>query len=198
MYFNTANVITVTSTHFSALLELRHIWISWVRQKKRGAKRIFSCTSISKFCYRLDVFSTVKQLCKGACPTFQNLVLFFKDHHFEYANLKFQLKWSNRLAVVSNFAYCSCLYNCYVNFIPVTIYNQTLFINIFQIHRFSVVKFNMRYEKNMSFLVIRKSPKVGNKVEKIGLNSFKWGHNSSCECNKVVTEILAKISFYCK
>ena len=34
------------------------------------------------------------------------------------------------------------------------------------------MKFYMGYEKNMSFLVIPKSPKVGGKVEKIGLGSF--------------------------
>ena len=33
--------------------------------------------------------------------------------------------------------------------------------------------FYMGYEKNMSFLVIPKSLKVGKKVEKIGLGSFK-------------------------
>ena len=35
------------------------------------------------------------------------------------------------------------------------------------------VKFSMGYEKNMSFLVIAKSSKVGKKVEKVGLGSFK-------------------------
>ena len=34
------------------------------------------------------------------------------------------------------------------------------------------MKFYMSYEENMSFLVIPKSPKVGRKVEKIGLDSF--------------------------
>ena len=34
---------------------------------------------------------------------------------------------------------------------------------------FSAVKFAIGYEKNMSFLVIAKSLKVGKKVEKIGL-----------------------------
>ena len=38
---------------------------------------------------------------------------------------------------------------------------------------FSAVKFVMGYEKNMSFLVIAKSPKVWKKIEKIGLGSFK-------------------------
>ena len=54
-----------------------------------------------------------------------------------------------------------------------------VFINIFQTECFSAVKFAMGYEKNMSFLVIPKSPKVWKKVEMIGLGSFntqkqKW------------------------
>ena len=50
-----------------------------------------------------------------------------------------------------------------------------VFIYIFQTERFSAVKLAMGYEKNMSFLVIAKSPKVWKKkkVEKIGLGSFK-------------------------
>ena len=38
---------------------------------------------------------------------------------------------------------------------------------------FSAMIFYMGYEKNMSFLMIPKSPKIGKKVEKIGLGSFK-------------------------
>ena len=38
-----------------------------------------------------------------------------------------------------------------------------VFINIFQSEHFSAPKFAMGYEKNMSFLVIRKSPKVWKK-----------------------------------
>ena len=34
------------------------------------------------------------------------------------------------------------------------------------------MKFHMGYEKHMSFLVISKFPKLGKKVEKIGLGSF--------------------------
>ena len=37
----------------------------------------------------------------------------------------------------------------------------------------SPAEFNMEKEKNMSFLVVPKSPKVWNKVAKIGLGSFK-------------------------
>ena len=56
--------------------------------------------------------------------------------------------------------------------IMVTI-TRHLFINIFQMQHFSAMIFYMGYEKNMSFLVIPKSPKVRKKVEKIGLGSFK-------------------------
>ena len=45
--------------------------------------------------------------------------------------------------------------------------------NIFQMGRFSAVKFAMGYEKNMSFLVIPKSPEVWKKVEQIGLGFFE-------------------------
>ena len=38
-----------------------------------------------------------------------------------------------------------------------------MFINIFQMEHFSAVKFAMGYEKNISFLVIAKYPKVRKK-----------------------------------
>ena len=57
-----------------------------------------------------------------------------------------------------------------VSFIMVTI-TRHVFINVLQTEHFSAAKFVMGYEKNMSFL-IAKSPKVWEKVEKIGLGSF--------------------------
>ena len=48
-----------------------------------------------------------------------------------------------------------------------------VFINIFQTEHFSAVKFAKSYEKQMSFPVIPKSPRVWKKDEKIGLGSFK-------------------------
>ena len=48
--------------------------------------------------------------------------------------------------------------------------------NIFQMKHFSAVKFAIGYEKNMSFHVIHKSPKVFKKKLKryiVGLGSFK-------------------------
>ena len=48
-----------------------------------------------------------------------------------------------------------------------------VFIDFFQTKHFSAVKFYMGYEKNMSFHVIPKYPKVWKKVEKIRLGSSK-------------------------
>ena len=48
------------------------------------------------------------------------------------------------------------------------------FINIFQTEHFSAVKFATGYEKNMSFCVIPKSPKIWKKVDKITLGSFYY------------------------
>ena len=39
-------------------------------------------------------------------------------------------------------------------------HNQTVFISIFQTEHFLAVKFAMGYERNMSYPVIAKSPKV--------------------------------------
>ena len=50
-----------------------------------------------------------------------------------------------------------------------------IFINIFQTEQFSVVKFAMGYEKNMSFLLIAKPQKFWKKVEKVELGSLKMG-----------------------
>ncbi len=47
-----------------------------------------------------------------------------------------------------------------------------VFVNIFQMVDFSAVKFTKGYEKNMSFLLIPKSPKVWQKSEAIGPGSF--------------------------
>ena len=67
-----------------------------------------------------------------------------------------------------------------------------IFINIFQTENVSAVKFAMGYEKNLGFFVIPKTPKVGGKVEKIGLGSFKKQDVNYCphfefiNCNDVV------------
>ena len=58
-----------------------------------------------------------------------------------------------------------CLYNHYVNFIMVTI-TRHIFINIFQTHHFSAVKFYMGYEKNMTLFCDTKISKKWQKVEK--------------------------------
>ena len=94
-----------------------------------------------------------------------SLVFHLRDHHNKNVNLKFQLNWSNHFDVVSNFVYCSCLYNYHVNFIMVTI-TRHFFINIFQTYQFSAVKFYMRYEKHMSFPAIPKSLEVRKKLKR--------------------------------
>ncbi len=48
-----------------------------------------------------------------------------------------------------------------------------IFMNIFQTAYFSAVKFTRGNEKNMSFLLIPKSPKVGEKSDAIGPGTFK-------------------------
>ena len=61
--------------------------------------------------------------------------------------------------------YIAVAYPYCVRLIMVTI-TRNVFTNIFQTEHFSAVKFAMGYEKNMSFLVIPKSPKVGKKLKK--------------------------------
>ena len=41
-------------------------------------------------------------------------IFHLKDHQTEDVNLKFQLNWSNCFDLVSNFVYCSFLYNYYM------------------------------------------------------------------------------------
>ena len=53
-----------------------------------------------------------------------------------------------------------------------------IFIHISQTEHFPAVKFAIGYEKIISFLVIAKSPKVGKRVETIGLGFFKSGSHS--------------------
>ena len=61
---------------------------------------------------------------------------------------------------------------CCISLIMVTI-TRHVFIDIFQTEHFATVKFAMDYEKNVSFLVMPKSPNVGKKVQKIRRDSFK-------------------------
>ena len=65
---------------------------------------------------------------------------------------------------------------CKLNYLMIMVtITRHIFSDFFQTKHFSAVKFYMGYEKNMSFHVIPKSPKVWKKVEKIGLGSFKGG-----------------------
>ena len=66
----------------------------------------------------------------------------------------------------ASFVYCCCLYTFCVSLILVTLTNSS-YINIFQMEHFPAVKFAMGYEKNMSFLVITKSPKLWKKLKNL-------------------------------
>ena len=48
------------------------------------------------------------------------------------------------------------------------------FINIFQTLNFLAVKFHLDYKKNMSFLMIPKSPKVGKKLKRLDWSSLRY------------------------
>ena len=79
-----------------------------------------------------------------------------------------------------------------VSLIMVTI-TRHIFINIFKTEHFSAVRFGMGCERNMSFLVISKSPKVwggGKKVEKIGLGSFKPKKTFKTQQNCIILYLL--------
>ena len=62
-----------------------------------------------------------------------------------------------------NFVYCSCL--------NLTVRKFHYGYHNFQMLHFSAVKFYRGYEKNMSFLVMLKSPNLEKNVEKIGLGT---------------------------
>ncbi len=66
-----------------------------------------------------------------------------------------------------------------VSLIMVTITSH-IFINIFQTVHFSAVKFDRGNEKNMSFFLIPKSPKVSEKSEAIGPGTFKFNKWMLC------------------
>ena len=77
-------------------------------------------------------------------------VLFcFGKHHFKDVNFKFQLERSSCSDVRSNFVYCNCNYSYH---------NQVCFIIIVQTEHYSAVKIDIDNEKNMTSLVILKSP----------------------------------------
>ena len=70
---------------------------------------------------------------------------------------------------------------------------RDIFINIFQMEHISAVKFDMGYEKNMSLLVIPKSPKVWKKSWKnpTGFSNTEhlWFNNSQSQaCIKGVLD----------
>ncbi len=74
-----------------------------------------------------------------------------------------------------------------VSLIMVTITSH-IFINIFQTVPFSAVKFTRGIEKNMSFLLIPKFPKVWEKSEAIGPGTFNY-HYIRCQPSYVHSHI---------
>ena len=60
-----------------------------------------------------------------------------------------------------------------VSLIYMVTITRYVFINIVQTEHFPAVQFDLGYEKNMSFRVIPKSPKVWKKVRKLDSDSFK-------------------------
>ncbi len=89
-------------------------------------------------------------------------------HHLKYLGFKFHLnQFINRLNT-NEITYFAIAYTLlYISLIMVTITSH-IFINIFQTVHFSAVKFTKGNVKNMSFLLIPKSPKAWEKPEAIG------------------------------
>ena len=88
----------------------------------------------------------------------------FEESSLQGCKFKISVKTGKPFVCSSNFVYCSCLPYC-VSLIMVTITGH-IFINFFQMKQFSAVKFDMGYEKSMSFQAIPKSPKVLKKFKR--------------------------------
>ena len=114
-------------------------------------------------------FTKIAKTCKSSCFEVENLLkvskfsvrFHLRDHHNKDVNLKFYLNWSNHLDVVSMCIAVSYNYGYH---------NQTLFLKYLP----NATLFSYRsYDKNMSFLVIPKSPKIGLVPLKMGPNLQK-------------------------
>ena len=105
------------------------------------------------------------RIIKGARFYFSKFSFLFhlKNHHSKDVNLNFWLKPSSHLDMWIIFKLQLSVPN-WVSLIMVII-TRHIFINIFKTEHFSAVKFSMGFEKNTSFLVVPKSPKVCKKVE---------------------------------
>ena len=100
-----------------------------------------------------------KHLSKVHCPIFQNLVFCFiwriitPRLKIQNLSLNDQAVWMYEAILWFAVAYILlCKFNCTIT--------RHVFINIFPTEHISAVKFGTGYKKNMSFLVIPKSPKV--------------------------------------
>ena len=123
-----------------------------------------------KFSRKVSIHNPLESMLKfkGAWSFFFSKFSFLfhlKNQHSKSVNLKFHFKLDEQ----SNFVYYSCLL---VSLIMVTITSH-VFISIFQKEPFSVAKFYMSYEENMSFLVIPKIKISISQSWQIGLASFK-------------------------
>ena len=101
---------------------------------------------------------------EGTRPIFQNFVVCVKTFIWRIITLQIWIEnfiWKGHAVWMyeSIFVCCSCLFYYCVSWIKVTI-TRHVFINISQNERFSVVKYAIDHEKNMSFLVIKNLLKV--------------------------------------
>ena len=99
----------------------------------------------------------------------------FEESSLQRCKLKISVEMVKPFWFTKQFCILQLSISYCVSLIMVTI-TRHIFLNIFQTEHFSSVKFAMGYEKNMSFPVIPKSPKVWKKVKKIRLGSFKLWH----------------------
>ena len=110
---------------------------------------------------KLFLFTSMTML-KGTWSYYSKFSFLFhlQNHHSKDVNFKYQLNgqavWMYKAIWYIKVA---SILLCISLIITVTI-TRYVFIYIFQTGHFSAVKFSMGYEKNMSFLVIAKSPKV--------------------------------------
>ena len=118
--------------------------------------------------YFLELVNMITQPQPLRCTVlFSNFSFLFhlKNHYSKDVNFKFHLKRSSCLDVRSNSVCCSC--SCLLCKLFMVTITRHVFTNIFQTDHFPAVTFSMGYEKNMSFFVIAKSPKVWKRLKRL-------------------------------
>ena len=95
-------------------------------------------------------------------PIFLNLAsVSFEESSLQRCEFKISVETAKPFGSTKQFCILQSPISYCVSFIMVTITGHIVVSIIkFQIEHFSAVKFAMGYEKNMSYLVIAKSPKV--------------------------------------